>query len=126
MHREAEVAIGRERGVTGVDPHPYLDHGSFRPRLFGQRALRGDGRIDRVLRAAERDEERVALRVDLLAARLLEGPAQEPAVRREQVSVGVAELPEEAVEPSMSVNRNVTVPLGRSSMDLSLARGGAR
>ena len=125
VHRKPQVAVGRERRVTGVDPHPHSDRGPFRPCLFGQRALCSDGCLDGVLRAAERDEERVALRVDLLAARLLEGPAQEPAVRREHVAVGVAQLPEEdrrALDVGEQKGHGAARPLVHR---LSLAREGA-
>ena len=68
---------------------------------------------DRAGRGREGDEERVALRVDLTAARVRERRAQEP--RCSASSVAYSALPSRAsssVEPSTSVNRNVTVPVG--------------
>jgi hypothetical protein len=61
-----------------------------------QRALRIDGGGDRIARAGEREEERVALRVDLRAAPLTEALADETPVVAGDVSVSlVAELLEE-------------------------------
>ena len=60
-----------------------------------ERALRVDRRGDRVLRARERDEERVALRVDLAAAVRVERRAQQPPVVGEHLAVAVAQLLEQ-------------------------------
>ena len=59
---------------------------AVRPFVRGERALRGERGAHRVLRPAEGDEEPVSLRPDALAARLLEGAAQQPVVVREHVA----------------------------------------
>ena len=63
-------------------------------------------------RAREREEERVALRVDLDPVTLRERLAHQPAVVGEDGVVALAELLQQPVEPSMSLKTNVTVPLG--------------
>ena len=59
-------------------------------------ALGVDGRGDGVARAREREEEGVALRVDLDAAVLREALAHQPPVVGEDVGVAVAELLQQA------------------------------
>ena len=81
--------------------------------------------MDGVLGTAERDEEGVALRVDLLAARALERLPQEPAMSREHVAVGVAQLAEEdrrALDVRKQERDGSARPLVHR---LSLAREGA-
>ena len=68
---------------------------AVRPFVGGERALDLGGRRDGVVRRGERDEERVALRVDLEAAMPVDRVPQEVAVRREQAGVDVAETPEQ-------------------------------
>ena len=88
---------------------------SARPRLGGEPALRGDRGSDRLRGAAEDDEERVALRPDLDAVLLGPGrprdlamPLEQRRPRRRRSSCA------RRVEPSMSVKRKVTVPVGSS------------
>ena len=76
----------------------------------------------RILCALERDHERVAVRLDLESAVLVEQRADPLVVRVEElfavapVAVMLAvrgdEIVANAVEPTMSVNINVTVPVG--------------
>jgi hypothetical protein len=56
-----------------ADAHPERD--TVGPGVRGQRALRSQRGEHGVLRAAERDEERVPLRADPFPAGLLEGSA---------------------------------------------------
>ena len=64
--------------------------------MVAERPLRVDGRADRVARAREREEERVALRVDLACRRDAERVAHDaPVVARDLRVVHVAELLEE-------------------------------
>ena len=60
--------------------------------MRGERALGLDRRVGRVLGAREREEERVALRVDLGAAASLHGAAHDPPVVVHDLRVVVAEL----------------------------------
>jgi hypothetical protein len=57
-----------------------------------ERSLRGLGGADGIVGIGERNEEAIALSVDLLAAVLLERVAQEPPMISQNVGVMVAEL----------------------------------
>ena len=81
--------------------------------MCGERALRFDRAANGVSCPGEREEERVALCVDLLSGRSPELLAQDPAVITIEVGVAVAQSLERRVEPSMSEKRKVTVPPGR-------------
>src|SRR5262245_50060065 len=70
------TALGGD-GLARVDSHSHTELHSLGPPVPGERALRCDRRGDRIARAAEGDEERIALGVDLLTAVRLEGLAQE-------------------------------------------------
>ena len=109
VHVDADVALARQQRLAGVKPHPH----AHRPGR--QLLLRLSSRAQRFLRVGKGDEERVPLRVDLDAAVRRERLAQ----RRRCTSSdsAYAEAPSScnsAVEPSMSVKRNVTVPAGSS------------
>ena len=87
---EADVALARSFGFAAVDTHPHADWAS------SERSLglgRGGGGI---ARRAERDEERVALRVDLGAPVRTEGGPQETAMPGEQLGVAVWRLTQES------------------------------
>ena len=86
-----------------------------------ERPLRGRRCGDSVVRAAEGDEERVALRVDLDTVVLRERVAE-----RCRCASSTARYPSPSrraslVDPSMSVKRRVTVPAGRLGTTLPLA-----
>src|SRR5215212_9411327 len=66
--------------------------GSAGPLMPGESALRVERAGDRVFRAREGDEERVALRVDLVSGMALERVAEKRLVCREHVGVAVAQL----------------------------------
>ena len=122
---ESKVAIGRRRGVTGVDPHPHSQLTTSSGQAFRPASVAPRGPLDGVLRAAKRDEERVALRGDPLAAGLLEAPgagAGDPRGPR----CSVASCRNRTVEPSMSVKRNVTCRSVRSRPCASALHGEAR
>jgi hypothetical protein len=76
-----------------------------------ERTLGRHSRRDRVAGARERDEERVALRVDFLSAVPLERLAQKALVLGEESAYRSLSRAASRVEPSMSVKRKVTVPL---------------
>ena len=65
---EAVVALVGEPRLADVHPHPDPHDRAVRTREAGQPLLGLDGGRDRIVRAAEDDEERVALRPDLLPA----------------------------------------------------------
>ena len=71
--------------LTGVDPHPHPQLGVARPDGRGECALCVSSGVERAVGAPERDEERVALGVDLDAAvarattSRITGPVQPPA-----------------------------------------------
>jgi hypothetical protein len=102
---ETDVSLGDPVRLAGVQAHPDAN------RLAVERALcirrSGNG----IRRAPERDEERVALRVDLDAVALAEHGPERPPVLHEPVGVGPAELLHQPrLEASTSVNMSVTVP----------------
>jgi hypothetical protein len=66
----------------------------------------------------ERREERIALGVDLVTVESLNRLAEQPRVRGQDLAVAVAERCNSRVDPSISVNRNVTVPVGRSGIPI--------
>ncbi len=72
---------------------PALD--AARPLIGSKRSLSFDGRLHGAARAAERVEERVALRVHLAAAVCSEGHAQQAAVVSQELAVALAELLEQ-------------------------------
>ena len=74
-----------------MDAHADAKVHALVPRVFGQRALPGQGGVDRVLRPAERNEERVALRPDPLAAGLLEGRSKQTVMIREHLDPPVTQ-----------------------------------
>jgi hypothetical protein len=63
------------------------------------RPLRGHGGGNRVPCARERNEERIALRVDLVTVELFDRLAEQPRVRRQNVVVPVAELLQQPRRP---------------------------
>ena len=91
MDVDPDVALLSDDGLAGVDAHADAELGPVRPVVARERLLGGDGGGDGVLRAAEAVEERVALRVDLLAATRAERLADDAPVIRERVGVPVAE-----------------------------------
>ena len=108
---DPEVALVADVRLTGVEPHADTHLAPVRPGVLAQRALRRDRRRDRVARPWEREEERVALRVDLAAAGGAERLADDPAVvARQRPNASSPSSCRSFVDPSMSVNANVTVP----------------
>ena len=62
--------------------------------MLGKSALSDNGSRQSGVRAGERKEERIALRVDLAALAISHRLAQDPAVDFEDLAVPVAELPQ--------------------------------
>ena len=73
MDRESVVLTVRDRSLTRVDADAHAERHAVGPGVRGQRALRSERGEHGVLRAAERDEERVPLRADPFPTGLLEG-----------------------------------------------------
>ena len=86
---DADVAVARGRRLGGMDGHPDPDRRSLRPALLRQRPLGIDGRADRIARPLERHEERVALRVDLVAVVDADRRADQLLVETEQLAVAI-------------------------------------
>jgi len=108
---EPEVGVAVDRDLPRVNPHPDADACWERPVVGDERTFAGDSRADRLARAVEDDEERVALRVHLAPAVLRERTAEDALVLGDQIAVVVAKLPSRLVDPSMSVKRRVIVLL---------------
>jgi hypothetical protein len=72
-----------------VEAHADAHQDAFRPLLPKQRALRRRGRVYGRAGAAEDDEERVALGVDLDSAAVGEGGPQKAVVGREDLPVAI-------------------------------------
>ena len=81
----------------------------IRPLVPCERSLALGGRRHRVLRARKGDEEGISLSVDLLAPGRRESLSQQALVLAEHRLIPLAQTLEELVEPSMSLNRKVTV-----------------
>jgi hypothetical protein len=74
-----------------VDTHADTKLGVFRPGMFLETALARDRSRHRVLGPPEGNEERVSLRVDLVAAVFGEGLAQDSLMIRECFAVALAQ-----------------------------------
>ena len=75
---------------------PHVDARRFRPRLGGQRELRGDGARDRARRVEERGEELVSAPVDDGAAVGGDRGLDQRPVALEHLAVQIAELAQDA------------------------------
>ena len=93
---DADVPLGCQRGRARVQPHPNPDRSRLErtPALFG--------RSDRTRRGRERDEERVALRVDLDAVVGSERGAEHAPVLGQ--SLGVRVGPERMKQPRRALD----------------------
>jgi hypothetical protein len=79
-----------------VNAHPHSHFAALGPAVLQECALAVHRGQNRIARAPERDEELVALRVDLVSAVRCERVAQESLVRTQDVRVVVAQAPDEA------------------------------
>ena len=110
---EADVAAVAPAGLAGVQAHAHADLVAVGPVVPGERALAFRCGRGGVAGRLEGDEEPVALRAQHPAAVALERLAQERAVALEQLAGRPAPVRRSSrVEPSMSLNSSVTVPLG--------------
>ena len=118
---QPDVALLADRGLSGVQPHPNLQRHVFGPRMASKRSLSLHRAGYGFARAREGKEERVALGVDLAGAALAERVAEDAPLLAQNRGVTIPEPPAGArVEPSTSVKRKVTVPLGRASTGQSM------
>src|SRR5581483_2774635 len=90
VHREADVALAVHGRLPRVEPHPDAHGAVVGPRMCRERPLRGRRPCYGRARAAEDEEERVALAVDLDALVLAEGRPQERVVVAEQARIRIA------------------------------------
>ena len=84
---EPDVLVARGRRLARVHADPDAQVDALGPVVRGQRALRRDRRVDGVPRPAERDEERVAVGVELAARRRRPGAAEQALVIAEHGAV---------------------------------------
>src|SRR5205823_389307 len=96
-HVEPEVALFADVRLASVQSHPYAHLAPVRPLVLVQGALRVDRSGDCVARPRKREEERVALRVDLPALSGAERLAHDPPVIARHALVAlVSELLEQS------------------------------
>ena len=95
MQREGDVGPRTRARVAAVDPDSHPHRRRPRPRLGRQRALRRHGGGDGVVRGGERDEEGVALRLELVAVVLPPGIAQQGMVPVEDLLEVLAQFPQQ-------------------------------
>ena len=100
-------AVNGESGVapvvgdrlTGVQTHSHLDLDALRPGVREERELALDGREHSLARARERNEERVALRIHLVAVVSVERISQQLPVVRQNCGIPLAQLLDEPRRP---------------------------
>src|SRR3989440_9027427 len=93
---EAEVLVTDERRLPGVQPDAHLNAPSLGPGMRLQSLLRRRRAAEGIQRAAEHDQEGVALGAELLAARLGQRLAKHRVMGEQHVGVAVAELLDES------------------------------
>ena len=91
----AHVALSCGSRLAGVEAHPHSDGHAVRPLVLRESALAGDRGGDRVPGPPEGDEERVALRVDLLPTCSRERFTQKPLVLCQDIAIAVPKLLEQ-------------------------------
>ena len=105
MNPEADVALVSDLGLSCVQAHPDANLGAVRPIVLGKSALSSNGSCQSRVRAGEREEERIALRVDLATLAISHRLPQDPAVDIEDLAVPVAELPQKPGRALAALNR---------------------
>jgi hypothetical protein len=109
---EPDVALVADRRLAGVQAHAHLTWRRPATRVPPVRAGRATAAATGVAGAPERVEECVPLRVDLAPVGRAEASRRIRAVVGDDRRVVVAQFVEQPGRASMSVNRNVTVPVG--------------
>jgi hypothetical protein len=92
MDGKTRVPAILSRNLAGVEAHPDLDLDTVGPGMGTKRELTLDRGQQRLARACERDEERIALRVDLVTVVSLEGPPEHALMVAEDRAVVIAQL----------------------------------
>ncbi len=87
---EAGVPLLTDERLTGVEAHPDAEDDVVGPRGFVVRSLGLDRRGHCLAGTCERIEERIALRVDLLAVMLGKGGAQQAPMLAQELGVAVS------------------------------------
>ena len=115
MDTEAEVASVVQKRLRSMEAHPYAELQAFWPLDGVEPPLDVHGCRNCIGRAVEGGKVGVPLRVDDVTC---VGPARvldQAAVLRADLAVAVPSERKSSVDPSMSVNRKVTVPRGSSA-----------
>ena len=112
IQRRAVVVPVPLLALTGVHTHPHPQRPGLLPRLRAQRALRLDRRAQRVPHAREHRVHTITGRLDHVTVVRLDRRAQQLVVTRQRAGIASGYSSHRRVEPSRSVNKNVTVPEG--------------
>jgi hypothetical protein len=96
---EAGIAAAGGDCLTRVQSHPYLDSHVVRPLVSRKRELAIHCREEPVSGAGKRDEEGIALRVDLVSTVGIKSHPQQALVLVENVAVALAKLFDESRRP---------------------------
>jgi hypothetical protein len=91
VNAQPDVAFCSNARFARVHAHSHSHEDAVGPFVVAKRTLCVQRSRDRILRAREHDEERVALRVDLAAVRCGERLTQQPMVVEQDPGVGVAQ-----------------------------------
>ena len=97
-----------------MQPHPDPHRLPARPVVPGQCPLHFQRAQHRLLRPAERYKERIPLRIHLTAAMRRDRPPDQPPVSASTSGYRSRSALTSCVDPSMSLNSIVTVPVGSS------------
>jgi hypothetical protein len=89
MHAEADVAFGSPSGLAGMDTHSDRELPALRPTVSPQRSLGACRGSRRVARTSEGNEEGIALGVDHLPARCVEGRPKQALVICQRLGVAL-------------------------------------
>src|SRR5882724_2926959 len=95
MHTEADIPIVADDWLAGVQTHADPDRRTVRPLVLRERVLGRNRGLDGLLRASEREEERISLTIDLAAVPRLDSLTQDPSMLGKHIDVAIAELPEQ-------------------------------
>ena len=106
VDREADVALAGGHRLSRVDPDPDPHLDSLGPLLVAHGPLERNGGSDGIRGAPERDEERVALGVDLLAAVRREDAAEQHLLVGEQLAVPLPAEPFEQARRALDVGKD--------------------
>ena len=93
VNAEAVVALVREGRLARVQTHTHAHLAAIRPWVLAQRPLRLGRRLGGGTRPGEDVEERITLRVYLLAAVARERLAHDAAMLGQHLAVAIAQIP---------------------------------